>query len=114
MNSDGSSDVSSEAEVAPRRVPMQAQAAHFRASLIGGDRRSALAAWRSSPPMRRANRIGRQAVRRAIRPESGDKRGVTNRSRTFHDSPRNQLNSRSIGDGEAHSSRQREYSARGL
>ena len=31
-----------------------------------------------------------------------------------HDSQRNQLNSRSIGDWEAHSSRQREQDARGV
>ena len=39
---------------------------------------------------------------------AADKRGVTRSQPQIHDSPRNQLNSRSIGDGEAHSSRQRE------
>jgi hypothetical protein len=36
------------------------------------------------------------------------RRGVTRSQPQIHDSPRNQLNSRSIGDGEARSSRQRE------
>ena len=39
---------------------------------------------------------------------AADKRGVTRSQPQIHDSPRNQLNSRSIGDGEARSSRQRE------
>ena len=39
---------------------------------------------------------------------AADKRGVTRSQPQIHDSPRDQLNSRSIGDGEAHSSRQRE------
>jgi hypothetical protein len=39
---------------------------------------------------------------------AADKRGVTGSQPQIHDSPRDQLNSRSIGDGEAHSSRQRE------
>jgi hypothetical protein len=38
---------------------------------------------------------------------AADERGVRWLQPHIHDSPRNQLNSRSIGDGEAHSSRQR-------
>ena len=43
-----------------------------------------------------------------LRAVAADKRGVTRSQPQIHDSPRDQLNSRSIGDGEAHSSRQRE------
>ena len=43
-----------------------------------------------------------------LRGLAADKRGVTRSQPQIHDSPRNQLNSRSIGDGEVHSSRQRE------
>ena len=49
----------------------------------------------------------RQAAGAAAR-VAADKRGVTRSQPQIHDSPRNQLNSRSIGDGEARSSRQRE------
>jgi hypothetical protein len=44
----------------------------------------------------------------AVASVATDKRGVTRSQPQIHDSPRNQLNSRSIGDGEARSSRQRE------
>jgi hypothetical protein len=43
-----------------------------------------------------------------LRRDGADNRGVTWSQPQIHDSPRNQLNSRSIGDGEARSSRQRE------
>ena len=45
---------------------------------------------------------------------AADKRGVTRSQPQIHDSPRNQLNSRGIGDREARSSRQHEQGARGV
>ena len=59
-------------------------------------------------PRMRCDRMGVKPAARAAASIAADQRGVTRSQPQIHDSPRNQLNSRSIGDGEARSSRQRE------
>ena len=87
-----------------------AQAAHFRFSPDSGHIAASHRSPTKSADARRGAPVGgelRQAAAAAA-PVATNKRGVTRSQPQIHDSPRNQLNSRSIGDGEARSSRQRE------
>ena len=88
----------------------QPQAARFRFSPNSGHIAASHRSATKSADARRSAAIGgelHQAAGAAAWVAAG-KRGVTRLQPHIHDSPRNQLNSRSIGDGEARSSRQRE------